>query len=146
MTLGTINHLTLTVQDITVSERRFYGPVLEYLGFHKAEAHAGLSVWIARTTGVVVNLWQAKPEFTAHRSDRYAPGLHHVAFHADNRDQVDHFDSLLVEIDADILHPPAFYDEYAPGYYAIYCADPDGLKIELTHIPASRSIEVEHVR
>lgn len=64
----------------------------------------------------------------------YAPGLHHLAFNADSAAQVDEFYKLLLKIGAKILAPPAEYD-YAPGYYAVFFTDPDGIKLELAHIP-----------
>ena len=33
-----------------------------------------------------------------------------------------------------ILDAPAEYD-YTPGYYALFVADPDGIKLELVHEP-----------
>ena len=33
------------------------------------------------------------------------------------------------------LDPPAEYPLYAPGYYAVFFADPDGLKLEFVHMP-----------
>jgi catechol 2,3-dioxygenase-like lactoylglutathione lyase family enzyme len=41
---------------------------------------------------------------------------------------------LLNEIGARVLDPPAEYP-YAPGYYAIYFTDPDGLKFEFAYVP-----------
>lgn len=38
-------------------------------------------------------------------------------------------------MNATILDRPAEYNHYAPGYYAIFFADPDGLKLELVHMP-----------
>ena len=29
------------------------------------------------------------------------------------------------------------YPEYVPGYYAVFFTDPDGLKLELVHIPGA---------
>src|SRR4029434_9937307 len=33
------------------------------------------------------------------------------------------------------LEPPAEYPEYGTGYYAVFFADPDGLKLEAVHFP-----------
>jgi glyoxylase I family protein len=41
---------------------------------------------------------------------------------------------LLVERGTEVLDPPAEYG-YEPGYYAVFFADPDGLKLELVHVP-----------
>ena len=79
----------------------------------------------------------AKPESAASPHDRYMPGLHHLAFHADSRADVDAFYRFLQEIWATILDAPAEYD-YTPRYYAVFFADPDGLKLEVVHEPALR--------
>ena len=34
------------------------------------------------------------------------------------------------------LDPPAEYPQYALGYYAVFFADPDGLKLEFVHMPS----------
>ena len=36
-----------------------------------------------------------------------------------------------------VLDPPREYPEYVPGYYAVFFTDPDGLKLELVHIPST---------
>jgi glyoxylase I family protein len=66
--------------------------------------------------------------------DRYSPGLHHFAWNAESREEVDRFHELLLERDVEVLDPPAEYG-YEPGYYAVFFADPDGLKLELVHVP-----------
>ena len=39
---------------------------------------------------------------------------------------------------ATVLDPPADYGGqpgYSPGYYAVFFADPDGIKLEFVHLP-----------
>ena len=72
------------------------------------------------------------------RSDRYAPGMHHMAFHAESPADVDRIHRALLEAGATVLDPPADYTGrrgYTPGYYAAFYADPDGIRIEVAHIP-----------
>jgi catechol 2,3-dioxygenase-like lactoylglutathione lyase family enzyme len=38
---------------------------------------------------------------------------------------------------ARILDAPADYPQYGAGYYAVFFADPDGLKLEFVHWPQS---------
>ena len=40
---------------------------------------------------------------------------------------------------ATILDAPAHYD-YTPGYYAVFFADPDGLKLEVVYEPSLRGM------
>lgn len=56
--------------------------------------------------------------------------LHHLAWTADDRADVDRMHRLLLDIGATVLDAPAEYPKYGPGYYAVFFADPDGLKLE----------------
>jgi catechol 2,3-dioxygenase-like lactoylglutathione lyase family enzyme len=129
--LGAINHVALTVSDLERSEA-FYNTLLEFLGYEQAENIPQLILW-ASPNGVIT-ISPSHPESPNQKHDRYSPGLHHLAFSADDREQVDQLYQLLVERGVEILDPPAEYD-YMPGYYALYFLDPDGIKLELTHIP-----------
>ncbi len=134
MPLGAMNHLALTLSDLKGSEERFYRPVLEFLGYTQMEDEAGMTLWFSESAVAAINLWQATDELKSRPHDRYAPGFHHFAFTAESRAQVDALHDLLKEIGATILDAPAEYD-YMPGYYALFFADPDGMKFELVHMP-----------
>ncbi len=134
MTLGAMSHLALTLRDLKDSEARFYKPLLEFLGYHKVEEDEAMTVWFSDSARAAINLWQAADELKDRPHERYAPGFHHFAFAADSRTQVDALYHRLLEIDATVLDPPAEYD-YTPGYYAVFFADPDGLKFEFAHMP-----------
>jgi len=67
--------------------------------------------------------------------DRYAVGVHHVAFSAGSRAAVDERTDWLRSAGAVIESGPEEYD-YAPGYYAVFFYDPDGIKLEIVHKPA----------
>jgi hypothetical protein len=43
---------------------------------------------------------------------------------------------LLIEIGATVLDPPADYPTYGDGYYAVFFADPDGIKLEFVQLPS----------
>jgi glyoxylase I family protein len=133
MTLGSMNHLGITVSDLAASTERFYRPLLVFLGYRLVEELPEMSLWLS-PGGAAINLWQAKSEFRGRAVERYAPGLHHFAFNADSRQRVDDCHDLLRESGITVLDPPADYD-YVPGYYALFFADPDGLKFELVFIP-----------
>jgi glyoxylase I family protein len=66
--------------------------------------------------------------------DRYAPGLHHLAFDAPSREVVDAIAAWLRDEGAEIEGGPGERD-YTPGYYAVFFFDPDGLKLEVVHQP-----------
>ena len=133
MTLGSMNHLGITVSDLAGATERFYAPVLGFLGYQLVEDQPEMSLWLA-PGGWSINLWQAREGLDGRRPDRYAPGFHHFAFNAESREDIDRCYTLLRREGIEVLDPPAEYD-YLPGYYALFFADPDGLKYELVHIP-----------
>ena len=67
--------------------------------------------------------------------DRYRVGLHHVALEAPSRAAVNERAEWLRGQGATIESGPEEY-WYQPGYYAVFFYDPDGLKLELVHVPA----------
>lgn len=136
MPLGSPHHVGLTLRDVQASEAAFYTPVLGFLGYEKVEETPEYTLWWSPALGAGINLWRAKAESVSRPHDRWAPGLHHLAFAATSRAEVDALHRLLREIGATILDPPAEYD-YVPGYYAVFFTDPDGLKLELVHMPAA---------
>jgi catechol 2,3-dioxygenase-like lactoylglutathione lyase family enzyme len=70
--------------------------------------------------------------------ERYAVGVHHLAFAVDSREAVDERHGWLVENGVEIESEPREYD-YSPGYYAVFFYDPDGIKVEILHSPPLRS-------
>ena len=67
--------------------------------------------------------------FASETINRRKPGaLHHLAFKAPSRAEVDRLHSKLKQIGATIVSPPRAYPEYTPpGYYALYFKDPEGI-------------------
>jgi catechol 2,3-dioxygenase-like lactoylglutathione lyase family enzyme len=130
---GWVHHIDLSVSDLERSAA-FYDAVLGFLGYRRGNSgatwidwdmerpHAAPSVAIRRATG-------------DRRHDRYSSGLHHLAWVAESRADVDRLHELLVKIGATILDPPADYPQYREGYYALFFADPDGLKLEFVNTP-----------
>lgn len=133
MTFGSVNHLSLTVSSIEKSEP-FYDSVLRFMGYQQVEKTDAFTMWWLENA-VAILIYPANPNSDNKIHDRYSPGLHHLAFNADSREQVDNLYKLLVEMGATILDSPAEYNQYAPGYYAVFFADPDGIKLELVHMP-----------
>ena len=132
MTLGTMNHLCLTVKSLEQSEP-FYDTILGFMGYQQVEKNDIYIMWWLQDAGAI-EITAADPDSPNKFHDRYSPGFHHLAFDADSRERVDSLYKLIQEIGATVLDPPAEY-QYSPGYYAVFFADPDGLKLELVHMP-----------
>ena len=135
MTPGLPCHIDLTATDLGRS-LAFYDKVLQRLGYNRVEVAPGnVPCWAIEGAGANPGFGIGVHEATSsRRHDRYSPGLHHLAFHAANRQQVDEFHRFLIDESIEILDPPEEYD-YTPGYYAVFFSDPDGLKLELVHEP-----------
>jgi glyoxylase I family protein len=69
----------------------------------------------------------------------YAPGLHHLAFAVESREDVDQAHSAAVAAGAEILHAPRLWPEYHARYYAAFFLDPDGFRIEVASARDARS-------
>ena len=129
---GSLHHLDLTVSDLERSTR-FYGAWLPSVGFRRIEDCPEGPLW--RGEHFELGLQAASAHGVSRAHDRYSPGLHHLAFDAPSEAAVDRLHASLVELGAVILDPPAHYDAYAPGYYAVFFADPDGIKLEYVYTP-----------
>jgi hypothetical protein len=68
--------------------------------------------------------------------DRHPTGIHHIAIWARSRKEVDEFHrGFLLKEGATVTDPPAEYPIYAPGYSAVFFADPTGIRWELACTP-----------
>ena len=132
---GWVHHIDLTVSDLGRSGR-FYDAVLGFLGYRRG--HRG-ETWIDWDMGAphCASSIAIRLARTDRPHDRYSCGLHHLAWVGESRDDVDRLHKLLVGIGAAVLDPPADYPQYRQGYYALFFADPDGLKLEFVHTPQS---------
>src|SRR5208282_4139761 len=139
MARGSISHIALTVSDLERSTT-FYNRVFEFIGFKSVEIPESaqqammtrLKAWVG--PGYSISIRSSKGEFAHRLHDRNAPGFNHIAFYAEDRADIDALHKLLEEIGAHVLDPPAEYP-YSPGYFAVYFADPDGLKFEFAYVP-----------
>ena len=138
---GGIHHIDLTVKDARAS-RAFYESVLGFMGYTLSKGNP----FCADETGFdfdrrdgdtfcSIGILSARGDNAGRMHDRYSPGLHHIAWNAVSRDDVDAMYAHLQSIGATILDPPADYPRYGPGYYAVFFADPDGLKLEYVYKP-----------
>ena len=115
----------------------FYRDLLGPLGWHglsEVEGERGETIWYLSGPGTSIGIRSAQPSQIGSRYDRYSVGLHHLAFEASSRSTVDERAAWLRSIGAEIESEPREYG-YSPGYYAVFFYDPDGLKLELLHVP-----------
>ena len=129
---GAVHHVFLTVNDLDRS-RAFYARLMPRLGYPSSWEFGGGVGWLSPTGSFWIK--QASPEMTGATFSKDRVGLCELAFRAESREHVDALARNLAGIGARVLDPPREYPEYVPGYYAVFFADPDGIKLELVHIP-----------
>jgi catechol 2,3-dioxygenase-like lactoylglutathione lyase family enzyme len=130
-----VHHVDLVVSSIERS-LPFYRDLLGPLGFHRigeVEGERGETIWYIGGPGSSIGLREAQTP-GERPYDRYRVGLHHLAFEASSRAGVDERTQWLRNQGAEIESEPQEYG-YMPGYYAVFFYDPDGIKLEILHVP-----------
>ena len=130
-----LHHVDLVVSSI---ERTlpFYRDLLAPLGFHRigeVEGERGETIWYLSGAASAIGLREAQTPSEG-PYDRYRVGLHHLALEAGSRVVVNERAAWLRGQGAEIESGPEEYS-YVPGYYAVFFYDPDGMKLEIVHIP-----------
>ncbi len=135
---GFVSHLDLNVADPARSIA-FYALILGELGYERTDLGPDRACWSLTMPGGAVFAIEVRPpreDPPRARHERYAPGIDHLAFHAGSRSDVDRVEELLRTAGYPIADPATAYD-YTPGYYAVAFDDPDGIRLEVVHEPAS---------
>ena len=128
-----VHHVDLVVSSIERS-LPFYTQLLGPLGYHsvnEVEGERGETIWYLSGPGTSIGLRESTVDDVAF--DRYRVGIHHIAFEADSRSQVDER-AEWARRQTELESEPQEY-AYLPGYYAVFFYDPDGLKLEIVHVP-----------
>ncbi|MCW2979392.1 MAG: Glyoxalase/bleomycin resistance protein/dioxygenase [Solirubrobacterales bacterium] len=141
MTLEAIDHVDLVVSSLERS-LPFYEGLLRPLGYVDVGDIVGEEgervVYLSRhLTDGSIGLRQRHSGLDT--ADRYAIGLHHLAFSAVSRQTVEEIADRARDAGAEIESGPREYD-YTPGYYAVFIHDPDGIKLEFVHRPEERDL------
>jgi glyoxylase I family protein len=130
-----VHHVDLVVSSIERS-LPFYRDLLAPLGFHRigeVEGERGETIWYLSAAASAIGLREAQTPSEG-PYDRYRVGLHHLAFEVRSRGAVNERAGWLRAQGAEIESGPEEY-AYLPGYYAVFFYDPDGMKLEIVHIP-----------
>lgn len=129
--MTTLHHLCMTTSQMPEATR-FYDAVLGPLGYSRELSTDRLSTWHGQAPEILV--WAVEGDNAApHTFGR--PGWHHAAFAAEDRDAVLAVHKAVVCGDWTVVREPREYPEYSDGYFAVFVEDPDGLRIEVAHIP-----------
>jgi catechol 2,3-dioxygenase-like lactoylglutathione lyase family enzyme len=131
MEINGVAHIMLTVGNWDACHP-FYAQLLPALGLRPVADTYGLLYCVGGRTAVGI-----MPADESRRGERFVQsriGLHHVCFRARERHDVDTVHALVKDLGATIVHPPE-EGPWAPGYYSVLFEDPDGIRLEVNHVP-----------
>jgi len=136
------------IAHIVVRVRRFdecvafYDRLMPELGMQVVHRSGEFVYYIGGRTALAVR--RADPSLADHDHVELAPGLDHVCFRARSREDVDALHAFLLGIDADMVRGPE-EGPWAPGYYSLSFRDPEGIRLEVNHVPG-QGVLAEGVR
>ena len=131
MEINGIAHIFLTASNYPRS-REFYRQLLPFLGMIPViDTEATLYCVGGRTA---VGISAPAPEHEGAAFEQKRVGLHHLCFRARERADVDELHAFVSKLGAKIIRAPR-EDSWAPGYYSMLFEDPDGVRLEINHVP-----------
>ena len=131
MEINGIAHVMLTVSDFEAC-LPFYEQLLPFLGLRPVFQTDGYLYCVGGRTAL--GIVRGDGRYRGERFEQQRIGLHHVCFRARERADVDALHAFLQTIGARIVHPPE-EGAWAPGYYSVLFEDPDGIRLEMNHVP-----------
>jgi catechol 2,3-dioxygenase-like lactoylglutathione lyase family enzyme len=126
-------HVILSVSRFDIA-REFYRKLLPEFGMKVVFDGDGLFYCVGARTAIGIE--PCDPQHAGERFVQQRVGLHHLCLRARSRDDVDRCAALLKEIGATIVRGP-LEGNWAPGYYYVLFEDPDGIRLEVNHVPGA---------
>jgi len=108
----------------------FYKDIFEKLGYKQISKKEDRAGW-ASPAGYGILVAQAK--ITSCQYKFSTPGLHHLCLKASSMSAVNQIHKLVLKKGVYVSGAPKKYPEFTDKYYAVYFADPDGIKLEVAY-------------
>ncbi|MBI4101265.1 VOC family protein [Candidatus Microgenomates bacterium] len=124
-----LGHVKLAVSDFALSFD-FYKSLFSKLGYAQVSHKLASAGWV---TPEGFGIWIAQAENDIPPLEHGAPGFHHLCMKAQSPQDVDELHTQLLETEIHIFNPPQNYPQYTENYYAVFFADPDGMKLEVAY-------------
>ncbi len=124
-----LHHVELYVSDLERSAA-FWTPFMDLLGYEPERWSEGMNYFGTEHDPYVCVL-QAPTEHIAAGYHRKRVGLNHLAFRGKSREHVDQIRMWLKNAGHTLLYDDRYPYATAPDYYAVYCEDPDRIKLEV---------------
>jgi catechol 2,3-dioxygenase-like lactoylglutathione lyase family enzyme len=133
MEINGVAHLILRVNrfDECVA---FYDQLMPYLGLHAVHHDEHFVYYVGGRTAFGIR--RPEPEHADRTHVEAAPGFDHLCFRARSREDIDGLHPFLQSIGATIVRAPED-GPWAPGYYSLSFLDPEGIRLEVNHVPGA---------
>lgn len=131
MEINGIAHIQISVNNLDKCAP-FYEKLLGFMGLIQAVKSEKGIYMIGGRTAVAVT--KTTPENRRYSFDQRRIGLHHICFRARNREDIEELYGFLKKENTKVIHPPE-EGPWAPGYYSVLFEDPDGIRLEMNHVP-----------
>jgi glyoxylase I family protein len=134
-----LRHVDICVSDLE-SSLEFYCELLGRLGWDVTPPHFEISgeqgervIYLSSSGDPGLGALGLRAAHESLPVDRYRVGLHHLAFNANSRQQVDEVWEWVQAHNLEHEGPPRDY--YDVPYYAVFFRDPDAIKLEVVNRP-----------
>ena len=131
ISLNGMAHVVLTVSQYELA-KDFYSRLMPAMGLENVFDGENFCYFVGARTAVGIQ--PCAPEHARERFVQGRVGLHHICLRARTRDDVDQVEARLREMGANIV-AGAREGHWAPGYYYVLFEDPDGIRLEVNHVP-----------
>lgn len=123
-----IHHVEIYVTDLerTIA---FWTPFMAFLGYEPDRWSGGMNYRCE--DGAYFCFLPAPPEHVGAGYHRQRVGLNHLAFHGRSRAHVDEIAEWVKSTGHTVLYEDRHPFAGGPGYYALFCEDPDRIKVEV---------------
>lgn len=119
-----IDHITIQVKDLETS-KAFYEKILAVIGYKQNLTNDKKTFYgFGPGENPVFEIVQSAPNHPAHEKI-------HIAFKAQNKEQIQEFHKIALELGAKDNGKPGPRKEYTPTYYAAFIIDPDENNVEM---------------
>ncbi len=132
-----IDHIQITVQNLERAEE-FYDKLMPLLGFDLSRKSKGrvpdhdFDVIEYAHDYLIIGFNSPREKFKHEDVHRRKPGsIHHLAFKASSKEEIDRLFPLIKVTGAQIVEPPKYYPQHGESYYALFFKDSEGIKLEL---------------
>lgn len=111
---------------------RFYDRLMPELGLRCVNRDDGFVYYVGGRTALAIR--PVLPEYADRRHVEGGPGIDHLCWRVRTREDVDAVYSLIKSMGTQIVRPPQ-EGPWAPGYYSLSFLDPEGIRLEVNHVP-----------